>query len=120
METIWKTVFRKLKENGINVYPPATKIGECKTEYVVIKQDGSSQVGSFSSEFVYYHFMLYVPANRYSYLSEYEKKVKDIINKELYPLLVPTDSNMADYFDDEVKAHMRSFIYRNSVRNRHL
>lgn len=118
--TVWEQVFKALEVAGIDVYPPATKKGECVTKYVVVKQDGSAQVGDYSSEFVYFQFMLYVPQNKYNELSSYEEEVKGVLDEKLYPLLMPTGSDMSDYYDDSVKAHMRSFLYRNSVRNKHL
>lgn len=118
--SVWEMIFDVLNENGIEVYPPATKDGECLNNYVVVKQDGSSQTGDFSSETVYYQFMLYVPKNKYDKLGDFEEEVKDVLNMKLYPLLMPTGSKMTDYYDDSVKAHMRSFIYRNNVRNKYL
>ena len=116
-KTVWELISDALTENGINNYPPGIKEGECKTEYVVVKQDGGSQIGNISSEVVYYMFMLYVPQNKYSYLSKFEEKVKKVLNDNLYPTIIPTGSKMSDYYDDNINAHMRSFTYRNSVRN---
>ena len=118
--TVWEQIFDSLKKAGIDVYPPATKKGECTSNYVVVKQDGSSQIGTFSSERVYYQFMLYVPQNKYNKLSTFEQEVKGVLDSQLYPILMPIGSNMPDYYDDTVKAHMRSFQYRNNVRNKHL
>lgn len=118
--SIWKTIFKGLEEKGIDVYPPGTKQGECKNRYVVVKQNGKAQAGSFSSEFVYYLFLLYVPRNQYSEMEEYEEQVKAVLDNELYPMLMPTNSTIPDYYDDEIKAHMRSLVYRNCVRNKHL
>ena len=118
--SIWKTVFKELEGGGIDVYPPATKKGECTSNYVVMKQDGKAQVRSFSSEFVYYLFMLYVPQNHYSDMDEYEAQVKEVLDRNLYPLLMPVDSTIPDYYDDEIKGHVRSLVYRNCVRNKHL
>lgn len=118
--TIWEMIFEELEKSGINAYPPATHIGECKEKYVVVKQDGSAQAGQLSSQFVYYQFLLYVPQNKYHKLSEYEKEVKKVLDAKLFPMLMPVGSSMPDYYDDEVKAHMRSFQYRNSIRNKHL
>ena len=123
METtknVWEIIADTLKEDGWDVYPPATKEGECKSKYIVLKQDGSSQVGSFSSQFDYYMFLLYVPRNEYSKLGTYEKQLKDLLAKKLFPLLVPTGQKMTDYYDDNYKAHLRTILYRNSVRNKHL
>ena len=118
MESIWRTIQRKLEENNIKAYPPATKVGECKSEYVVIKESGSAQVNLYSSEYVYYQFMLYVPHNKYQTLDDFEQRVKRVLNEQLHPLLRSTGSNNPDFYDDELKAHMRSFTYRNIRRNK--
>lgn|SRR5699024_7280150 len=119
-KNVWEIISETLQENGIDVYPPGTKVGECKKEYVVLKQDGSTQVGSLSSEQDYYMFMLYVPRNKYSFLSTYEFQVKKVLDEKLYPMLMPTGQKMGDYYDDNYKAHMRAFLYRNNRRNKHL
>jgi hypothetical protein len=118
--SIWKLIYDTLTENGIDVYPPSIKLGECTSPYTVIKQDGSSRISNFSSERVYYQFMIYVPKNQYDRLSEYEEQVKKIINEKLRFTLKPTGDNMTDYYDDNLKAHMRSFLYKNNVRNKYL
>lgn len=119
-DSVWEMTAKALQKNGIDVFPPGTKIGECKKRYVVLKEDGSSQVGNFSSERQYYMFMLYVPQNEYSKLSKFEYDVKEVLANEMYPILMPTGQKMSDYYDDNYKAHMRSLLYRNNVRNKHL
>lgn len=116
-KNVWELTSDALTEAGIDNYPPGIKKGTCKSKYVVFKQDGSSQIGSISSEVVYYVFMLYVPQNEYSSLSDFEEKVRKVLNEKMYPTLIPTGSKQTDYFDDNLDAHMRSFTYRNSVRN---
>jgi hypothetical protein len=118
--SVWEQIFDVLNNNGVEVYPPSIKSGECLNKYVVVKQDGSAQINNYSSQVVYYQFMLYVPKNQYNILSDFEEEVKKILNENLYPMIMPTEGNMTDYFDDEVKAHMRSFLYRNNVRNKYL
>lgn len=119
-KNVWQIIFETLSKNGIEVFPPATKIGECKKPYVVLKQDGASQIKSYSSEYVYYRFMLYVPRNKYSELSIFEKDIKKILDENLYPLIMPAGQTETDYYDDNYNAHMRAFLYRNNVRNKHL
>lgn len=119
-EGIWSTIADALIKAGIDVYPPATHEGECLKEYVVLKQYGSSQIVHFSSERVYYMIMLYVPRNKYSYLETFERKVKKVLDEDLYPLIMPSGSKDADYYDDNYKAHLRMFMYHNNVRNKHL
>lgn len=119
-KNVWEQISDVLRENGIDVFPPGIRLGECKKEYVVLKQDGSSQYRNFSSEVDYYMFLLYVPANKYSMLSNFEYRVKKVLDEKLYPMLMPTGQKMSDYYDDNYKAHMRAFLYRNVKRNKHL
>lgn len=119
-ETVWEKIARALKKHSIDVYPPASKEGECKKKYVVLKQDGSSQIGSLSSQYVYYTFMLYVPKNKYTELERFKSEVCEILAKEVFPLVMPTGSETPDFYDDTVKAHMSSMMYRASKRNKHL
>ena len=116
-KTIWEKVAEALELHGIEVYPPATKQGECHKEYTVLKEDGSSQLGEYTSEIHYYTFMCYVPKEKYTQLSRYKQTVKNVIATDLYPLLIPTGQETPDFYDDTVKAHMGSITYRNSVRN---
>lgn len=118
--SIWETIQETLENNGISAYPPGLKDGECKKEYVVVRNAGGVQVSNYSSETIYYDFLLYVPRNKYNTLDDFERRVKKVIDTELYPMLMPTGSSDPDYYDDEVKAHMRSFMYRNTKRNKHL
>lgn len=53
-KTVWERIADALIAHGYDVYPPAIKDGECKSEYIVIKQDGSSQYSDLSSEADYY------------------------------------------------------------------
>lgn len=119
-KTVWEQISETLQRHDIEVYPPATKNGECKKEYAVVKGDGSSQIGGLSSEVHYYTFMLYVPKNKYNQLEKFKQAVKGIVATELNPMLMPTGQETPDFYDDTVKAHMVSITYRNSVRNSQL
>lgn len=119
-KTTWEQISDALRLHNIEVYPPAIKIGECKDEYVVVKADGSTQIGNLSSESHYYTFMMYTPKNRYTDLERFKQIVKDIVATDLYPMLMPTGQETPDFYDDTVKAHMTSVTYRNSVRNSQL
>lgn len=119
-KSVWELTSDALTKAGIENYPPGIKKGTCKKEYVVFKQDGGSQIGNISSEIVYYTFMLYVPQNKYSFLSNFESMVRKVLDEKMYPTIIPTGSKQPDYYDDNLDAHMRSFTYRNSVRNKRL
>lgn len=119
-KTVWERISDALKLHGVDVYPPATKTGECKKEYVVVKTDGSAQIGGLSSEVKYYTLMLYVPKNKYTQLERFKEIVKDIVKTDLSPMIMPTGQETPDFYDDTVKAHMVSITYRNSIRNSQL
>ena len=115
--TVWEIIAEALKSHEISVFPPALKTGECTEEYVVVKGDGSAQIGELSSESHYYTIMVYVPRNKYTQLERFKEIVKGIMKTDVYPLLIPTGQETPEFYDDTVKAHMVSITYRNSVRN---
>lgn len=119
-KTVVEAIILVLKENNIDAYPPATKNGECTKEYVVVKNSGASQIGTYSSEVHYTDILCYVPRNKYTRLERFKNEVKEIIHNNLYPRVMETGSETQDYFDDEIKGHMVSFMLRNNVRNRYL
>lgn len=119
-KTLWQTLADALKEEGFDVYPPAYKKGECQEEYIVIKDDGASQIGNFSSQQRYYTFLLYVPYANYTAVEPLKTAMKKAITKRLYPLLMPTGLETPDFYDDTFKAHMVSVQYRCNVREKHL
>lgn len=120
-KTVWQIIFEEMKKSGIDVYEPANKVGECKNPYVVVKFAGSTKYFNYSSVRNYYNFFLYVPRNKYSYLSEFEFKVKEVLDRPpLYPLIMPTGSSENDFYDDNLNAHLRIFSYYNNQRVKHL
>lgn len=111
-ESRYKDIFKYLQDNGIEVYAPAQKIGECTSPYVVIKGAGSFQYANFSSMQALYDFMCYVPKDHYSQLEPFLDRVKELL-KGLYPMLVPMNTETEPFYDYTVKAHMASVQYRN-------
>ena len=118
--TQFQNIFNALKDNGFELYPPATKTGQCTAPYVVIKYEGSSPIAGFSSKQDFYSFLIYVPKDKYTELEAQRVALEQLIAKKLYPMLMPVGSATADFYDDTVKAHMTSIMYRNNVRNKHL
>jgi hypothetical protein len=112
----WQDIYMHLKNNGIAVYSPATKTGDCTAPYVVAMDDGTSQYMSFSSTITYYSLMCYVPASAYSTLSPYVEKVRGIMDG-LRPMIMPTGQETPAFYDDTFKAHMISIQYRNYKRS---
>ena len=111
-ESRWQDIFLHLKNQGFDVYSPGTKIGECTSEYLVVKNDGSSKHVSFSTDVDLYAVMCYVPKEKYSTLEPLVQMVKKSM-KELEPMIKPYGSQTPSYYDDSVKAHMVSIEYKN-------
>ena len=111
-ESRWQDIFLHLKNEGFDVYSPGVKVGECESEYLVIKNDGSSKHVSFSTDIDLYAVMCYVPKQKYSELEPFVQKVKKSM-KELEPMIKPYGSQTPSYYDDSVKAHMVSIEYKN-------
>lgn len=108
----WQDIFLHLKASGFDVYPPGIKVGECISEYVVIKNDGSSRHLQFSTDVDLYSVMCYVPKQKYSTLEPLVQKVKKAM-KDLEPMIKPYGSQTPSYYDDSYKAHMVSIEYLN-------
>lgn len=111
-ESRWQDIFKHLKSSGFDVYSPGVKVGECMSEYVVIKNDGSSKISGISTNDDLYAVMCYVPKQAYSKLEPMVQKVKKAM-KELEPMIMPYGSQTPSYYDDGYKAHMISIEYKN-------
>lgn len=108
----WQDIFLNLKKQGFDVYSPGIKTGECVSEYVVVKNDGSSKHTSFSTDVDLYAVMCYVPKNKYSSLEPLVQRVKNAM-KRLEPMIKPYGTQTPSYYDDSYKAHMVSIEYKN-------
>lgn len=111
-ENRWQDIFLHLKNNGFEVYPPGTKIGECKSPYIVVKNNGQVKMASLSTGKDLYSVMVYVPKNKYSILESKVEEVKKSLNR-LKPMVVFDGTQTPSFYDDAVKAHMISLQYRN-------
>lgn len=111
-ESRWQDIFLHLKKAGIEVYSPGQKVGECVSNYVVVKSNGSSNHTSFSTDVALYSIMCYVPRDRYSELEPFVVKVKEKM-KGLEPMILPHGNQTPSYYDDSVKAHMINVGYKN-------
>lgn len=108
----WEDICSHLKNKGFDVYSPGTKTGECLSRYIVVKNDGSSKMASFSTDVDLYSIMCYVPKEKYSSLEPFVREVK-MAMKEIEPMILPYGSQTPSFYDDSFKAHMISIEYKN-------
>lgn len=111
-ESRWGDIFKQLKKSGISVYAPGVKTGDCIEPYVVVAISSSSEHPSFSTNIDLYSVMCYVPKQSYSELEPLLMKVEKAL-KELEPMVMPYGQRQPSYYDDSIKAHMVSIIYKN-------
>lgn len=108
---MWQQIYLKLKEKGLNPYPPGQHTGECKERYCVIKEN--SQVSFFHSRRVGYRLVdviLFVPLASYIKVEPYMQEVR-VAMKEL-PDLRKTGNETPIITDDEKKAYTTSIEYQ--------
>lgn len=108
----WQDIYLHLQKEGFDVYSPGTKTGQCLNEYIVVKNNGSSKLASFSTDSDLYTIMCYVPKDKYSSLEPFIQKVKKSM-KGLEPMILPQGNQTPSYYDDGFKAHMISIGYKN-------
>ena len=119
--SVWQIVADILMKYGsLPVFPPATHKGKCTEPYIVLKEDGAAVVLGCSSMYRYFRIMIYVPRNEYSKLDAYEAEVRQIMQENVFPLLLPRGSQESDYYDDNYDAHLRQLLYRNVYRDKHV
>lgn len=116
-DTRWQDIFIKLKEKGIEVYPPEVKTGECTRPYVVVKSAGRATPAEVSSSQDLYDLMCYVPGKEYSKLEGFVDSVEESMD-ELFPMIRSNHFRTASFYDDMVKAHMVSTQYVNWKKNK--
>lgn len=109
----YKDILISLSNAGFDVYTPGTYKGECKKPYIVVLNAGTDEIYGISSTQTIYEILLYVPVNNRTYLDEFADNVKNVMRRDLWPMILPVNSELADYVDDEKKAHMRVLQYKN-------
>lgn len=108
----WADINDCLIKAGFEIHSPGTKVGECTSQYIVVKDDGSTKHLGVSTVDQLYAVMCYVPRMRYSDLEVMVRKVKAAL-RELEPMIVFNGNQTPSYYDDSVKAHMISIEYVN-------
>lgn len=112
LDSRWQDIFTHLKNKGYDVYAPGTKVGDCVSPYIIVKNDGSYKHVNFSTDRDMYAILCYVPKGQYSKLEPLVQRVKKDM-KELEPMILPYGQQMPSYYDDTYKAHYISIEYEN-------
>lgn len=106
-------IYLFLKRAAVNVYLPATHVGECLKPYVVVKPALSMRMDRISTFYDSYHLLIYVPRNEISKLERYAESIREIMKPLKQKIaLRETFYKIAPYYDDSNKAYQTSLEYR--------
>lgn len=107
---MWKSIFDKLRQEGLNPYAPGQHKGECDKAYCVVKE--GTQIPSIQSNRLgqkVIDIIVFVPISSYIALEPYMKSIRSAL-KEL-PNLRKTGFETPAITDDEKKAYTSSIEY---------
>lgn len=103
-------IYRHLKENGFDVYSIGQHKGICESPYIVIKENGESEIIGTSLTNDIVELLIYYPIGTYSKLNEYKQST--LYSMKLLKGIRRVVEAMPTIIDDDKKAYMTSFTYR--------
>ena len=103
-------IYKHLKENGFDVYSIGQHKGICKSPYIVIKENGESEIIGTSLTNDIVELLIYYPIGTYSKLNEYKQST--LYAMKLLKGIRRVVEAMPTVIDDDKKAYMTSFTYR--------
>lgn len=107
---MFKEIYKHLKDNGFDVYSIGQHEGICTNPYIVVKENGESEVVGTSLINDTVELLIYYPVGRYSELSSYKKRILNIMKYQRGVRRVI--EAMPTIIDDDKKAYMTSFTYK--------
>ena len=103
-------IYKYLKNNGFDVYSIGQHEGVCTNPYIVVKENGESEIVGTSLTNDIVELLIYYPVGTYSKLNEYKQSVLYTMKnfKGIRSVIDP----MPTIIDDDKKAYMTSFTYK--------
>lgn len=103
-------IYRHLKDNGFDVYSIGQHKGICTNPYIVIKENGESEIVGTSLTNDIVELLIYYPVGTYSKLNEYKQSI--LYTMKLLKGIRRVVEPMPTIIDDDKKAYMTSFTFR--------
>lgn len=105
----WQQIFKHLEDGGFEVYSLGQHKGECKSEYIVLRNNGCTRPGAL--ELGLYELLLYCPLERYS---QFEAFIRDVTSRMqlLFPAAKLVDGPGIHYLDPDILGYMTSLTYQ--------
>ncbi|MCL2352620.1 MAG: hypothetical protein FWC55_08835 [Firmicutes bacterium] len=106
---MFKRIYRRLKEAGIDVYSSGQHAGICRTPYVVIR-DGGQRAFLASLLCGTVEILAYFPAERFSEMDGFVREVKEALKKLAF--LKPTGDETPVFLDERKRAYSTGIAYQ--------
>ena len=103
-------IYKHLKNNGFDVYSIGQHEGICTNPYIVVKENGESEIVGTSLTNDIVELLIYSPVGTYSKLNEYKQSV--LYTMKLLKGIRRVIDPMPTIIDDDKKAYMTSFYFR--------
>ena len=103
-------IYKHLKNNGFDVYSIGQHEGICTNPYIVVKENGESEIVGTSLTNDIVELLIYYPVGTYSKLNEYKQSV--LYTMKLLKGIRRVIDLMPTVIDDDKKAYMTSFTYK--------
>ena len=103
-------IYKHLKDNGFEVYSIGQHEGICTKPYIVIKENGESEIIGTSLTNDMVELLIYYPIGTYSKLNEYKQSTLYVM--KLLKGIRRVVEAMPTIIDDDKKAYMTSFTSR--------
>ena len=103
-------IYKHLKNNGFDVYSIGQHEGICTNPYIVVKENGESEIVGTSLTNDIVELLIYYPVGTYSKLNEYKQSV--LYTMKLLKGIRRVIDPMPTITDDDKKAYMTSFTYK--------
>ena len=103
-------IYKNLKNNGFDVYSIGQHEGICTNPYIVVKENGESEVIGTSLINDTVELLIYYPVGTFSKLNEYNQSV--LYTMKLLKGIRRVIDPMPTIIDDDKKAYMTSFYFR--------
>ena len=107
---MFKEIYKHLKDNGFDVYSIGQHEGICTKPYLVIKENGESEIVGTSLTNDIVEILIYYPIGIYSKLDEYKQST--LYAMKLLKGIRRVMDPMPTIIDDDKKAYMTSFYFR--------
>ena len=103
-------IYKHLKNSGFDVYSIGQHEGICTNPYIVVKENGESEIVGTSLTNDIVELLIYYPVGTYSKLNEYKQSV--LYTMKLLKGIRRVIDPMPTIIDDDKKAYMTSFTYK--------